>query len=362
MKYNTNQRPPSRARRKRSSAPKVGLAVFCLFLMASGAFFVGEKAYLFVKSLGKPAAQALTGRETVSPSQGTSSTPTASAPSNLPAGSVYLPNPKMPLTITRVNDAGVTLVLVEGGQLGTRRSPLRQGVEDFVKEAGATAGVNGTFFANASLEGTDNLLIGPSLCENEAAETMSPFDTKPQLQGRPLVIVSPTSTCIVPYDISTLSMPGAIQTLMPNITNAFLGGVWLVKGGVASTLDQLNAYNVHDAEDPRRRAFFAIMPDGRPVLGATDGSLTSRHLARDLAAAGVQEAVLLDSGFSTSLVFQSTILVTGHSTKGLPSRPVPQALILYGQPDPSVQAQLPAAGTVDTTTTAADTAAPPAAT
>jgi len=102
----------------------------------------------------------------------------------------------------------------------------------------------------------------------------------------------------------------------------------------------LAAFKLKDAEDPRRRAFFAIMPDGRPVVGATDGSLTSRHLAEDLADVGVQEAVLLDSGFSASLVFQNTILVTGHSSKNVPSRPVPQALLLYGPPDPSTLTQL----------------------
>jgi hypothetical protein len=213
-------------------------------------------------------------------------------------------------------------------------------VEDFVKEAGATAGLNGTFFANASLRGTDNLLIGPSLCDNETAETMSPFDTKPELQGRPLVVVSPTCTCIIPYDIATMSEDGAIQNLLPDVTNAFLGGVWLVRNGKPSTLAQLNAFNVKDAEDPRRRAFFGLMPDGRPLIGATDGSTNSRTLAKALAAAGVQEAVLLDSGFSTSLVFQSTVLVSGHSMRGVPSRPVPQALVLYGAADPSTQAAL----------------------
>jgi hypothetical protein len=270
----------------------------------------------------------------------TSSEVSIDASSSLPAGSVFMPNPHSALTISREVDRGIQLVLVEGGLLGTRRSPVRQDVEDFVKEAGATAGLNGTFFANASLRGTDNLLIGPSLCDNETAETMSPFDTKPELQGRPLVVVSPTCTCIIPYDIATMSEDGAIQNLLPDVTNAFLGGVWLVRNGKPSTLAQLNAFNVKDAEDPRRRAFFGLMPDGRPLIGATDGSTNSRTLAKALAAAGVQEAVLLDSGFSTSLVFQSTVLVSGHSMRGVPSRPVPQALVLYGAADPSTQAAL----------------------
>jgi hypothetical protein len=337
VKLNLNPRP--RVKRRRSFAPDFGLVVLLVSVVATVALLIIANPIPAVFAYLKP-AKAAVAAPVPAPVVTLNQSANAAPPEILPVGSVYLPNPKSPLTITRIVDRGVTLVLVEGGSLGTRRSPLRQGVEEFVKEAGATAGVNGTFFANASLSGTDNLLIGPSLCDNEAVETMSPFDTKPQLEGRPLVVVSPTCTCIVPYDIPTLSQPGAVQQLIPNVTDAFLGGVWLVKGGQASTLDQLASYEVKDAEDPRRRAFFAIMPDGRPVLGATDGSTTSRRLGEALAMAGVREAVLLDSGFSTSLVFQNTLLVSGHSTRTLPSRPVPQALVLFGQPDPSTSTRM----------------------
>lgn len=74
------------------------------------------------------------------------------------------------------------------------------------------------------------------------------------------------------------------------------------------------------------------MPDGRLALGATTYVATSAELARALSAEGVQEAVLLDSGFSTSLVYGRKILVTGHTSPGIPSRPVPHALILFGKP------------------------------
>ena len=93
---------------------------------------------------------------------------------------------------------------------------------------------------------------------------------------------------------------------------------------------ELAAFHVRDAEDQRRRAFFCLLPDGRPVLGATTYVTPSAELARALQAAGVREAVLLDSGFSTSLVYGKDILVTGHTSPGLPSRPVPHALVLFG--------------------------------
>jgi hypothetical protein len=44
----------------------------------------------------------------------------------------------------------------------------------------------------------------------------------------------------------------------------------------------------------------------------------------------VQEAVLLDSGFSTSLVYDKKIIVTGHTATNLPSRPVPHAIVVTG--------------------------------
>jgi hypothetical protein len=50
---------------------------------------------------------------------------------------------------------------------------------------------------------------------------------------------------------------------------------------------------------------------------------------------GVQEAWLMDSGFSTSLIWQNHVLVSGHFHKEVPSRPVPHALFLFGQPSPT---------------------------
>jgi hypothetical protein len=207
-------------------------------------------------------------------------------------------------------------------------------VEDFVRQAGATAGLNGTFFANASLEGTDNLLIGPSLCDNDDHIIDSPFDRRPALNGRPMVLMSEKRTVIVPYQVGLTDDEDTLRGYLPYVKDAFLGGVWLVHNGQATDANGIAAFAVKDAEDPRRRAFFGVMQDGRPMLGATRYVASSAELAQALQSIGVQEAVLLDSGFSTSLVFQNKILVTGHTAPGIPSRPVPQALVLYGDPDP----------------------------
>ena len=217
----------------------------------------------------------------------------------------------------------------------TRRAALRCGVEKFVQDAKAQAGLNGTFFADASLRGTDHVLIGPTLCGNEAAAVFNRTENTRALTGRPLVLLAPDRTRILPFVPEAMGSQPALMSLLPGLTDAFLGGVWLVHNGVAADKAALAAYHVHDAEDPRRRAFFCLLPDGRPALGATTYVTPSADLAQALQAQGVREAVLLDSGFSTSLVYGKEILVTGHTSPGLPSRPVPHALVLFGRPAPS---------------------------
>jgi len=250
----------------------------------------------------------------------------------LPPGSVDLANPRPALLVTQERKKGVPFILIEGGVAQTRRSALRCGVDHLVREAGAQAGVNGTFFADASVQGTDNVLIGPSLCGNEGQAVFNRADNRRALSGRPLVLLSPGRTRILPYDPQTMADQPALAARLPGVTDAFLGGVWLVHEGIAADRPRLDGFHVHDAEDPRRRAFFALMPDGRLALGATTYVATSAELARALSATGVREAVLLDSGFSTSLVYGRKILVTGHTSPGIPSRPVPHALVLFGQP------------------------------
>lgn len=244
-------------------------------------------------------------------------------------GEADLLNPNAPIEVHHYRKDEVPFMIISGGTAGTRRTPIRAAVEDIVQEAGARAGLNGTFFANASLRGTDNLLIGPSICGNESAPTFSPFDKHKELTGRPLVLISLNQTKIVPYSADTDDDETGLRSELPGMTDAFLGGVWLVHHGVPVTEDTIGKFGVKDAEDPRRRAFFALTQDGRPCLGATTYVATSTQLAQAVADAGFREAVLLDSGFSTSLVEDGKILVTGHTAPGIPSRPVPHAIVLF---------------------------------
>lgn len=241
-------------------------------------------------------------------------------------------NPQAQLSILQARKDGVPLILIEGGVPQTRRSAFRCGVGQMVQDAGAQAGINGTFFVDASVAGTDNVLIGPSLCGNETKAVFNPEDRTALLVGRPLVLLSKNQTRLVPYQPSAMGTQRDLESWLPGLTDAFLGGVWLVHNGVAADPARIDSYQVHDAEDPRRRAFFCLLPDGRPALGATTYVTPSANLARALQSLGVHEAVLLDSGFSTSLVYGKQILVTGHTSSGIPSRPVPHALVLFGKP------------------------------
>jgi len=253
-------------------------------------------------------------------------------PPRAPQFGADLPNPDVPLLVVHGRQRGVPFILIQGGVVGTRRAAERAGVETMVREAGAQAGLNGTFFSDASLRGTDSVLIGPAMYGGAHGPEFQPSQTVNTLAlaGRPLVLLAPNRTRILPYNPPAMNTRPAMDGWLPGLTDAFLGGVWLVHNNVAADRVHIDAFHIRDAEDPRRRSFFCLMPDGRPCLGATTYVAQSDELARALQSAGIREAVLLDSGFSTSLVYGRKVLVTGHTSPGIPSRPVPHALVLFG--------------------------------
>jgi peptidoglycan/xylan/chitin deacetylase (PgdA/CDA1 family) len=227
--------------------------------------------------------------------------------------------------------AGVELGLVRGGRPSTRRTAGRKSVGEFVKEADGVAGINGTFFADAALRGTSNTLIGPSLTGGESVLVPDEAEWRlPRLLNRPLVMWGPKRLVIAPFQPGQMNAPEPLLAALPDVTDAFLAGAWIVHGGVARTADEMRPYAVRDFDQTRRRAFFGITADGEVVLGASREVVGTAKLAEAAAAAGVDEAVLLDSGFSTSLVFGGKIIVTGHTARHLPSRPVPHAIVLSG--------------------------------
>jgi peptidoglycan/xylan/chitin deacetylase (PgdA/CDA1 family) len=243
---------------------------------------------------------------------------------------------------------GIKLGLVRGGQPTTIRSDEtgRKSVGEFIQTVGGTAvaGMNGTFFANALLRGSDNVMIGPVRTAAEGAFVPETEPSRlPRLLNRPFVVFGPGKLMIVPFQPGYMNDETAVQALMPDYTDCFLAGAWLVHGGMARTNEEMQPYAVGDFKDPRRRAFFGVTSTGDVVLGGSLEVITTEQLARAAAAAGVEEAVLVDSGFSTSVVYDNKIIVTGHTAKNLPSRPVPHAIVVTGALNPPADPETTAA-------------------
>jgi peptidoglycan/xylan/chitin deacetylase (PgdA/CDA1 family) len=249
-----------------------------------------------------------------------------------------------PVAYKEVDMDGKNLSIVTGGNARTSVSTARESVSDFISRTGAVAGINGTFFDMAAIQSTDNKLVGP--CKTPDDDALIPDAESwrwPKVKDRPLIMWGPTMAAIVPYNPAIMNDDQAFKNFMPDVTNVFLAGAWLVHGGVALSRDQILIYGSSDAEDPRRRAAFGFLPDGSPVAAAAKDSVPSSTFAEMLVHAGVQEAVLLDSGFSTSLVYNNKIMASGHSTLTEPSRPVPHAIVFMGDLDPASQAVADAA-------------------
>ena len=292
------------------------------------------------------------------------------AEANAPAALVDQTLAANPVLLQIGTYGGTKLGIVRGGTPSTWRSETggRFSVGEFIGQAQArgipaVAGMNGTFFANAALRGTDNGLIGP--CKTNTDPQFYPELAAyrlPKLLNRPLVVWGPTRFAIVPFNPATMNDELSLKTFMSDFTDVFLAGAWIVHDGKARTREEMSAYSARDFNDPRRRAFLGITESGDVVLGGSLEVITTEQLAKAASAAGVKEAVLMDSGFSTSIVYDNKILVTGHTAKDLPSRAVPHAVLVSGTLSPptdpeataALQAADPAVGAVPAAQAQAD--------
>ncbi len=229
---------------------------------------------------------------------------------------------------------GLLISYVTGGSPQTLLSDMREGVEQFVQQSGAAAGVNGGFFAMASLYSTSNVMIGPCYTsDRKQFTTGTEAGLIERLKNRPVIFWSNRRIAIAPLQPDTMDDEPIYRAFMPNFTNLFVAGAWMIHQGIPMTDSQMLEFDSKDLADPRRRVFFGWMKDGEPVAGASLQTCTTERLAQVAAEAGVEDAVLLDSGFSTSVVFNNKIIVTGHTAKDIPSRPVPHAIVFMGQID-----------------------------
>ncbi len=233
--------------------------------------------------------------------------------------------------------AGIPLKMVFGGHPTTVTSNTgRQPVKEFVQQADAVAGINGGFFAMAAIDSTDPAMVG--VVKTAEMAKMTPDDAPERwakINDRPLVIWSESEFALLPYVPAQMNKEEQYQFFMKDYTDCFMGGTWLVHKGIARPADEQSYFSAKDIQDARRRAFVGITKDGEFVAGTATDSVSSAKLGEAIAEAGVEEAVLIDSGFSTSLVFNNKIKATGHSNKQHPSRPVPHAIVIRGKLDVS---------------------------
>lgn len=249
---------------------------------------------------------------------------------NAPAAIVEQTVKEAPITYKKGIVASVDMSFIFGGRPQTLRSPARQGVLEFMKESQTVAGINGTFFAMAEVNGTSNEMVGPVFTSNEKTWVRDEVPERvAKIRNRPMVVMGPTKIAFFPF-CPSMNFEDPIRNFMPDFTDAFVSGVWLVHEGKARTKDELMEFGARDAMQPRHRAFFGTTSDGQIVLGASQDSVSAEKLAEAAVAGGVYEAVMMDSGFSTSLVYGSKVIASGHSTPTEPSRPVPHAIVLAG--------------------------------
>ncbi|WP_373529835.1 polysaccharide deacetylase family protein [Nostoc sp.] len=218
-------------------------------------------------------------------------------------------------TINKIN-----LILISGGKPSTIHAASRYQVKEILAKdsPNAIAAVNGGFFSLKSLD--SNVMIGPifSQVTNQFIPGNS-YDIQ-RMIGRPLVLISPYTVRFIPFDPSKHNTLTGIQSEIPEVTDAFVAAAWLVKNGEPQAANTFN--NLYGFDIARYRAFWGINQAGAPTIGISRESVDSVSLGLALAKAGLNDAVMLDSGQSTSLVYK------GESLVNYIARPVPHTVVL----------------------------------
>lgn len=255
-----------------------------------------------------------------------------------PAAVVQVPLTDQPIQIMDGVFGNRKLTMIAGGVPKTWLAAGRFPVGQIITMAGAKAGINGGYFALSAITSDDDQMIGPCLASNQKIFKADRYEPRlPKLKNRPLVMIGPTKLVIAPFQPGTMDTEEQVRAFLPDATDVFMAGAWFVHNGEARKWDEMKSYVAADVKDFRRRAFFGVMKDGRVVIGAAIDSVTTEQLGEALVAAGAQEAVLLDSGFSTSLVYGDQVLASGHATPDKPSRPVPHTILLFSEKTPPTE-------------------------
>jgi poly-beta-1,6-N-acetyl-D-glucosamine N-deacetylase len=227
-----------------------------------------------------------------------------------------------PIEVTKTNIDKIDLTLISGGKPITIHADKRYDVPEILAKSGtnAIAAVDGGFFSLKSLN--SNVMIGPVYSQTTKEFIPGSNWDIEKITGRPLVLISPGEVRFIPFDPQKHNTLAGVQVEMPSVTDAFVAAAWLVKDGQpqgASTFNGLFGF-----EAARYRAFWGINKSNQPTIGASRNNTDAVSLGAALTKAGLEDAVMLDSGQSTSLVYK------GQSLLSHTPRPVPHAIALVG--------------------------------
>ncbi len=252
----------------------------------------------------------------------------ASQVSLLPTVSNGSINFTTPVEKKKVTVDGLTLTLVYGGRAVTAHADKRAQVAEILAVTpNAIAAVDGGFFSLERIDG--NTMIGPVMSQFSSYSGVFNTGNKgenPLLNGRPLVLISPTAIKFIPFNAAKHTSLEAVRSELADVTDAFVGAGWLVRDGKPQSAEAFGKLYGFDAS--RDRAFWGIDRSGRPVIGVTMEMIDSVGLGKILAKAGLQDVVMLDSGASASLAYR------GKSVMAYEPRPVPHIVALL-PPDPA---------------------------
>jgi poly-beta-1,6-N-acetyl-D-glucosamine N-deacetylase len=252
------------------------------------------------------------------------------APSSLPKvvsqawGGPALPKWRMgfdfaaPVSKIRTVVDKTPFTMIAGGRPITIHAKSRYQVPEIVARTKAIAGVDGGFFSLKFLD--SNVMIGPVISQSTCKFIPGNAGENKKLTGRPLVLIGPFGAKFVPFDPVKHNTLAGIKAVLPEVTDGFVAAAFLVKNGEPQPPEAFGSlfnFNV-----PRDRAFWGINQAGQPQIGVSNEPIGSVNLGKALSKAGFRHAVMLDSGASTSLVYQSKSLVD------FSPRPVPHVVAL----------------------------------
>jgi peptidoglycan/xylan/chitin deacetylase (PgdA/CDA1 family) len=218
-----------------------------------------------------------------------------------------------PVELQKVEAQEQSLTLISGGHPVTIHANSRYQLPEILAGTNIAGAVDGGFFSLRYLD--SNVMIGPVLSQSTQRFVPGYPGETPKLNGRPLVLIAPDRVLFVPFEAERHNTLAGLMRELPGVTDAFVAAGWLVKDGLPQPASSFGTLFDYDAQ--RHRAFWGINQAGQPVVGVSHTMVDSVELGEMLHQAGLRDAVMLDSGASTSLAYQ------GDSLVGYIPRPVP---------------------------------------